>query len=119
MAEVDLTGRLVQRHNAQRLAVAATAFLTAVLLSGCTSGPTADASAVVVVVADTVEAQVHVRPEVNCGPDRLSVADGSVIDCTITDPGSNLTHDARIDIINPDGGDQFMVSLDVANDPKP
>jgi len=103
----------------RRRLVAASAALGCTLgLLGCASGPTATGAAVAAVVADTVEHQVDVRPSVDCGDERVGIADGTVVDCTVTNPTDELSYDALVRIINPDGGDRYSVSLDVANDPK-
>lgn len=98
--------------------VAAVALGAIGLLAGCTSAPTVEAAIVASEVAKAVEQQIDVRPSVDCGTDRLNISDGAAIDCTITDPGSDLTYDALIDIISPAGSDQFTVNLSVANNPK-
>jgi hypothetical protein len=107
------------RLGGSRPLLAAITLVAVSPLAGCTSAPTAEAAIVAAEVAGTVEQQIDVRPSVDCGTDRMSIADGAVIDCTVTDPRSELTYDARIDIINPGGDDHFTLNLTVANDPKP
>lgn len=120
-----ISGPLRRSERGERMRrrlVAASAVLGCTLgLFGCASGqsvPTATGAAVAAVVADTVELQVDIRPSVDCGDERVGITDGTVVDCTVTDPTDELSYDARVRIINPDGGDRYSVSLDVANDPK-
>lgn len=105
---------LSARCSAVLLAAAA---LTA--LTGCVSDAreSSTAEAVARVVADTVAAQIDVRPDVDCGADRIGTADGESVLCQITDPETALSYDARVRFINPDGIDAFSVDLTVAAEP--
>lgn len=98
---------------------AAMACAAAAVLTGCASGAdtTASGADVARVVADTVASQIDVRPEVDCGDDRIDTADGQSTICLITDPQTALSYDARVRFINPDGIDRFAVDLTVAPEP--
>jgi hypothetical protein len=78
---------------------------------------TATAAAVARAVADTVTAQIELRPQVDCGDERIDTTDGAWTLCQITDPDTALSYDARVRFINPTGADRFAVDLAVAPEP--
>lgn len=105
-------------HFGTRAASAAVGGALAVLLVGCVPATSASPSTVSDVIAETIERTIDVRPLVDCGTDVIDTADGAETSCTVTDPTTASTHDARIRFINPAGGDDFTVDIAVADEPK-
>ena len=106
---------------AARAAAAALVCGALIMLTGCVADSevvaTATAAAVARVVADTVAAQIELRPQVDCGDVRIDTTDGAWTLCQITDPETALSYDARVRFINPTGTDRFAVDLAVAPEP--
>lgn len=88
-------------------------------LISCTAedpSPTVEGSVFAKVVASEVERSIHVRPTVDCGETPVSVVDGGIVDCLLTDPNTSATYVARAHIFNPSGSDDYAVSLEVADE---
>lgn len=87
------------------------------LATGCGASGALPVADLERVVADTVEAQILVRPEVDCGSGRVDATDGSVIDCMLKDPASGQEFTSSIRISKPGGGDRFTVLLTTSSTP--
>lgn len=91
------------------------ASLIALTLSGCSfsANLTVSASKVAETAADALEEKAGSRPEVNCGKEDVALVDGTVVDCTVTDPATALEYDAPVTISDVEGS-TFRVSVNVA-----
>lgn len=107
-----------RRQLSRRHIVALPALTLIVALSACSADTTTiPASAVAEVSADALESQLGVRPSVDCGEDRVDLADDVVVNCAVTDPGTNAVYDAAVTLGGVEGTD-YHVSVVVADDPR-
>ncbi|WP_199041738.1 DUF4333 domain-containing protein [Glycomyces salinus] len=62
--------------------------------------------------ADTLEPQLGERPEVDCGDDDITPAEGDEVDCTMIDPATDLELDMVVTFTGVDG-DQWDIEVEV------
>lgn len=112
-------------------AITALATLTAtialaVTLSGCTvsTSTSASASASRTVTPDAFERVVvdaladvsDATPEVDCGADDIAIEDGAEVHCDVNTAGYDVVYDS-VSTISTDGGDDYHVDVEVADQP--
>lgn len=105
--------------RASRLALlAAAAGLLATALTGCTFSASATASPeeIATLAEDALEAEIGQRPEIDCGEDSISLEEGSVVPCLLTDPATGSEFDADVTLSKVDGTN-VTVSVQVADTP--
>jgi len=104
------------------------AALAASLLSGCVfsvgvnTAPTVPPEDIEQLAADELEAQVGVRPTIDCGDDEIPVEVDTSVTCLLVDPGTGLEFDTVITFTEVDG-DNYAFDIQVAevanNAPEP
>jgi hypothetical protein len=109
-------------------AITAIATLTAtialaVTLSGCTVSASSSASRTVTpdaferVVVDALADVSDATPEVDCGEDDIAIEDGAEVHCDVNTAGYDVVYDS-VSTISTDGGDDYHVDVEVADQPK-
>lgn len=101
-----------------RLKVVCTVVLTgsSLLLTGCSGGEGMTAGDFASQVAATVEQNISVSPEVDCGTGSIELAAGATVECFITNPETRETFRADVEITNVSDDQQLELNLSV--DPK-
>ena len=79
--------------------------LAALALAACSLEPTATGEEVADAAADALEAEVGERPEIDCGDDTVTIAEGEEVDCVLIDPASGNEYDTTVTITDVDGGE--------------
>jgi hypothetical protein len=98
------------------------AALAATLLSGCVfsvgvnNAPTVPPEDIEQLAADELEAQVGVRPTIDCGEDEIPVEVDTSLTCLLVDPGTGLEFDTVITFTEVDG-DTYAFDIQVADVP--
>lgn len=109
------------------LSLAVVTVASALMLTACSLSvtPTVSASKVAETAEDALEAEVGIRPDMDCGTEAVKLVDGTTVDCILTDPGSGTEIDAVV-TISKVKGTNFTVNVKVADvpiengsDPKP
>lgn len=96
--------------------------LAATLLSGCVfsvgvnTAPTVPPEDIEQLAADELEAQVGVRPTIDCGDDDIPVEVDTSVTCLLVDPGTGLEFDTVITFTEVDG-DTYAFDIQVADVP--
>jgi hypothetical protein len=109
-------------------AITAIATLTAtialaVTLSGCTVSASSSGSRTVTpdaferVVVDALADVSDATPEVDCGEDDIAIEDGAEVHCDVNTAGYDVVYDS-VSTISTDGGDDYHVDVEVADQPK-
>jgi len=109
-------------------AITALATLTAtialaVTLSGCTVSTSTSSSRTVTpdaferVVVDALADVSDATPEVDCGADDIAIEDGAEVHCDVNTAGYDVVYDSVSTIIT-DGGEDYHVDVEVADQPK-
>lgn len=94
-------------------------------LTGCFSftpgGPVISPDQVASAAEDALEAQVGMRPEIDCGATDIPLEEGAVVDCVLTDPANGDEYDTTVTLsdiaIDGDRAD-YHVSVQVADQPR-
>lgn len=98
-------------------AVSAVFFTASLLLAGCSfsANLTTSAQSVADQAAQALQEQLgtDVTPEMDCGDDAVALVDGTVVDCTLTDPTNGLEYDTTVTLSEVDGTD-FHIDVQVA-----
>ena len=94
----------------------------AVTLSGCTvstssSSRTVTPDAFERVVVDALADVSDATPEVDCGADDIAIEDGAEVHCDVNTAGYDVVYDS-VSTISTDGGDDYHVDVEVADQPK-
>lgn len=101
--------------------VAPAALLVAVFaLAGCnaTVERTVSADTVAEAAADTLEGEVGQRPEMDCGDEAITYADGTEVECVLTDPSTGTEFDATVTLESVEGSEELGTSVQVADAPR-
>lgn len=100
---------------ASRLKVVCTVFLTgsSLLLTGCSGAEDMTAANFAAQVAATVEKNINVSPEVDCGTGSIELAMGATVECFITDAETRDTFRADVEITSVGDGKQLELNLSV------
>lgn len=90
------------------------------VLTGCSAsiGETVSPTAVAEAAADTLEAQIGLRPEIDCGAEEIPFVAGAQIDCVLTDPTTGTSYDTTVTLEDVGDADALGVSVVVANTPR-
>lgn len=62
--------------------------------------------------ADALEAELGVRPDVDCGTDDVTPEEGGEVDCTVIDPSNDQEREAVVTFTGVDG-DQWDIEVEV------
>lgn len=100
------------------LSLAVVTVASALMLTACSLSvtPTVSASKVAETAEDALEAEVGMRPEIDCGTEAVKLIDGTTVDCILTDPGSGTEIDALV-TLSKVNGTNFTVNVKVADAP--
>lgn len=108
------------------LAVVPVAAVALTLLAGCTfsvgtnTAPKVSPEELETLAADELEAQVGVRPVIDCGDDDLPVKANTSVTCLLVDPGTGLEFDTVItftEVVTSIDGVDYTVDIKVADTP--
>lgn len=100
---------------ASRLKVTGTIFLigSSLILTGCSGAAGIAADDFASQVAATVEKNINVGAEVDCGTDAIALEVGTTTECFITDPESSDTFRADVEITSVGDDKQLELKLSV------
>ncbi|MBF4597674.1 hypothetical protein ITJ50_11820 [Curtobacterium sp. VKM Ac-2889] len=116
----------MHQRTTTTLATLTATITLAVTLSGCTvttSTSTASSSRTVTpeafeqVVVDALADISDATPEVDCGEDDIAIEDGAEVHCDVNTAGYDVVYDS-VSTISTDGGDEYHVDVEVADQPK-
>jgi len=90
----------------------------ALLLAGCTGSIsfTVPASTIADKAEDALEEEIGSRPSIDCGDEKaVKVLNTTSLDCTLTDPATDLEYDVEVSISDVNGT-KYVVNALVANE---
>lgn len=100
---------------------AAMGVFAALVLVGCSASAnlTVSPDTVAQQAADALQEQVgsDVAPDMDCGDESIELAEGTVVDCVLTDPTSGAEYDAQVTLSDIDGTD-YHIDVSVADTPR-
>lgn len=108
--------------RSRHLTVAPVAVLAATLLAGCVftpgqnTAPTVAPEDLETLAADELEEQVGMRPELDCGDERIPVEQGTSVTCLLVDPSAGLEFDTVITFTDVTGS-SYDLDIQVADVP--
>ncbi|MFC3493706.1 hypothetical protein [Glycomyces rhizosphaerae] len=85
-------------------------------LAACSFEATVTGEEVADAAADALEEQVGDQPEIDCGDDSVTVAEGKEVDSVLTDPATGTEYDATVTITEADGA-EWKADVQVADAP--